>query len=190
MQGLLRWFEQFWQPHEVVGDEAKGEDRLNLGKAAHFQLRQAADGFAPAEDFLDPFATNHADRITLAGRDVRRHSRLANLAQLAHPAIDGDVRLDLAVLQLFDEGLRIVGLCPRPMSPPRADPASARPPPRVPPYPSLLASFGCSRLRFKLLDDLQQQRHCRGTLGDGVFDQGDGQRLSIGGRDGLAVDRR
>src|SRR5208282_1563916 len=95
MQGLLRWFEQFWQPHAVVGDEAKGEDRLNLGKAAHFQLRQAADGFAPAEDFLDPFATNHADRITLAGRDVRRHSRLANLAQLAHPAIDGDVRLDL-----------------------------------------------------------------------------------------------
>jgi hypothetical protein len=30
------WFGQSWQSREVVGDEAEGEDRLDLGKAARF----------------------------------------------------------------------------------------------------------------------------------------------------------
>jgi hypothetical protein len=31
------WFGQSWQPREVVGDEAEGEDRLDLVKAARFR---------------------------------------------------------------------------------------------------------------------------------------------------------
>src|SRR5208283_1466603 len=102
--------QQLWQANEVVGDEGEGEDRLDLVEAAHLQLREAADDFAPAEAFLDPFALSHADRVAEAGGDLRRHGRFANLAQLAHRSVDGDVRLDAALLQALDESLGVVVL--------------------------------------------------------------------------------
>ena len=58
-----------WAGGQDCRRQERDEDRLDLGQPAHFQLREAADDFAPAEAFLDAFALPLADRIAEAGRD-------------------------------------------------------------------------------------------------------------------------
>jgi hypothetical protein len=48
--------------------------------------------------------------ITSAGRDRRWDRRFANLAQLAHAAVDSNVRLNLAGLQILYESFDVVVL--------------------------------------------------------------------------------
>ena len=61
---LARRPEHHWQSNDVAGDHDKREDRLDLVEPAHFQLREASDDLAPAENFLNPLAATHADLVS------------------------------------------------------------------------------------------------------------------------------
>ena len=91
-------------PHEVQGDGREGGPELVLGLPDVAQLAPGAHCLDPAKALLDTFAHPLAESV----------ARMPGRPQIdSAPAVGGvlgDVRGDLALAQLLDEGPRVVAL--------------------------------------------------------------------------------
>ena len=91
------------QSDEVVGDHSEGEGGAGSVDASDLEAGDAADGLGPAECFLDTLADAQGSLVAVVACGAAVDQCLADLAELADGAVDGDVRCDLALAQSADE---------------------------------------------------------------------------------------
>src|SRR6185437_3895243 len=118
---------------------AKTKAARTLSRPRIFTLHETADRLRPAEAFLDALAQSLPPGLKPGGRLSATSLGTAVLRagpMLAHRPVDRDVWLNLPRLQPLDEGLGVVALAGRPVSPPWASAGSCAPPPRARPFRS------------------------------------------------------